>query len=160
LVGWTFFSIFKSASENSIESNHYMASPSVTVGILDTSIVGIEPIEPFERFERGMVIPFQPPVCQVPTPYSFKRLSSLRRRPSHNAQPWQATSLEGLTSLQLTRRQALKRVVKWSRHPNRLASTDRKLNGLISLFGLDAEELLEAGMSFEVVKGLQRHWLI
>ncbi|MBE7709649.1 MAG: hypothetical protein E7Z93_04285 [Cyanobacteria bacterium SIG32] len=48
----------------------------------------------------------------------------------------------------LSRTEAIKTVVEM------LKNGDRDVYGLITLFGLSAEELLEAGGSYEAVKGL------
>ncbi len=48
----------------------------------------------------------------------------------------------------LTREEAVKNVVSM------LQENNRDAYGLITLFGLTAEEILEAGASYEVVKGM------
>lgn len=49
----------------------------------------------------------------------------------------------------LTRSDAIKKTVEL------LESSDKEAYSLITLFGLTAEEVLEAGASYEVVKGLE-----
>ena len=49
----------------------------------------------------------------------------------------------------LTRTEAVKTVVEL------LNECDKEAYSLITLFGLSAEEILEAGASYEVVKGMQ-----
>lgn len=49
----------------------------------------------------------------------------------------------------LSRTEAVKTVVEM------LKNDDKEVYGLITLFGLSAEELLEAGADYEVVKGLE-----
>lgn len=49
----------------------------------------------------------------------------------------------------LSREEAVEAVVEM------LENGDRDVYGLITLFGLSAEEILEAGASYEVVKGLE-----
>ena len=61
---------------------------------------------------------------------------------------------------QLTRKQALLKVKRWLRKPTVTPIIERKSKSLMYLFMIEAEELLEAGVSYENVCALQRHWLI
>ncbi|MCS6267487.1 MAG: hypothetical protein H2174_07960 [Vampirovibrio sp.] len=61
---------------------------------------------------------------------------------------------------QLTRKQALLKVKRWLRKPTVTPIIERKAKSLMYLFMIEAEELLEAGVSYENVCALQRHWLI
>lgn len=56
---------------------------------------------------------------------------------------------KNLQFINLTRSEAVKTVVEL------LNSGDKEAYSLITLFGLSAEEVLEAGASYEVVKGMQ-----
>ena len=60
----------------------------------------------------------------------------------------------------LTRKQAIIKVKRWLQRPTVTPAIERKAKGLMCLFVLEAEELLEAGVSYENVCALQRHWLI
>ena len=61
---------------------------------------------------------------------------------------------------QLTRKQALLKVKRWLRKPTVTPIIERKAKSLMYLFMIEAEDLLEAGVSYENVCALQRHWLI
>lgn len=64
------------------------------------------------------------------------------------------------TPKQLTRKQAVMKVKRWLSKPTVTPIIERKAKSLMYLFMIEAEELLEAGVSYENVCALQRHWLI
>jgi hypothetical protein len=61
----------------------------------------------------------------------------------------------------LSRKQAVRKVSRWLQREHLPVQTERKLMQVLSVFRLEGEELLEAGVSYEQLKALQqRHWLI
>ena len=69
-------------------------------------------------------------------------------------------SIAGMALTQLTRKQALVKVKRWLKKPTVTPVIERNAKRLMYLFMIEAEELLEAGVSYENVCALQRHWLI
>jgi hypothetical protein len=68
--------------------------------------------------------------------------------------------IAGSTPAPLTRKQAIGKVKRWLQKPTLSPVRERKAKSLMYLFRLEAEELLEAGVAYENVCALQRHWLI
>jgi hypothetical protein len=60
----------------------------------------------------------------------------------------------------LSRKQAVMKVKRWLSKPTITPVIERKVKSLMYLFLIEAEELLEVGVSYESVCALQRHWLI
>lgn len=66
----------------------------------------------------------------------------------------------GLFSTQMSRKQAIAKVKRCLQKQTVSPAMERKAKSIMSLFVLEAEELLEAGIAYEHVCALQRHWLI
>lgn len=66
----------------------------------------------------------------------------------------------GLFSRQMSRKQAIAKVKRCLQKQTVSPAMERKAKSIMSLFVLEAEELLEAGIAYEHVCALQRHWLI
>jgi hypothetical protein len=67
---------------------------------------------------------------------------------------------ERLFPTHMTRKQAIAKVKRCLQKQTISPVMERKAKSIMSLFVLEAEELLEAGISYEHVCALQRHWLI
>gem|GEM_PF-4268301 len=79
----------------------------------------------------------------------------------HKDNPWLDSCLAGSTSASMSKEEALRLVVDSLRNLNTLNSDDeKKVTGLISLFSITAEDLLEADVDYETVRATQGRFFI
>jgi molybdopterin-guanine dinucleotide biosynthesis protein len=79
----------------------------------------------------------------------------------HKGAPWVASCLEGTDTNSMSKEGALAAVTQGFHALNVLTPEDEKrITGLISLFSLTAEDLLEAGIDYETLRAVQRRFFI